>query len=115
LADLPQIFNGKSALRFAKRDLIVKLLFISKSKNISYAVPSPVYIYFCYLKDALKTNGNFVTFKRFNDFNKQISGFFGSSNEKVLHLLFKHGNSVKEAESIISGLLKNTSNYSHVL
>jgi hypothetical protein len=29
--------------------------------------------------------------------------------------LFKHGNSVKEAESIISGLLKNTSNYSHVL
>jgi hypothetical protein len=42
LADLPQIFNGKSALRFSKHDLIVKLLIFSKSKNIS----SPVYIFF---------------------------------------------------------------------
>lgn len=40
-------------------------------------------------KDALKTNESFVTFKRFNDFNKQISGFFVPSNEKVLHVLFK--------------------------
>ena len=88
LADLPRIFNGKSALRFSKRDLIVKLLIFSKSKNISYAVPSPVFIIFFYLKDALKTNESFVTFKRFNDFNKQISGFFVSSNEKVLHVLF---------------------------
>jgi len=39
-------------------------------------------------KDALKTNESFATFKRFNDFNKQISGFFVSSKEKVLRVLF---------------------------
>jgi hypothetical protein len=79
----------------------------SKSRNISYAVPSPVYIFF-YRKDALKTNESCVIFKRFNDKDSTPVINQLQSNDGLPEISkMKYRNRIPEPGTTISGFADN--------
>ena len=93
LPEFPRFFNWISALRFAKRGLIVKLWFIFVCCTFNLLIY--FYLFIANLKH-FENQWKFPLHSSVLMTDKQIWGFFVSTNEKVLHVLFNMSNSPKE-------------------